>query len=72
MAITTNARNIGAAGQVIGDGEGEISLPTEIIDIIVMKMYGAVMLRSVTEAHILSRPVCSGHSPRRKVNDPSV
>ena len=49
--------------QIFGDCKGEISLPFEIVDIIFVKMNGAVVLWRMAPAHLRTIPVGPCHSP---------
>ena len=55
-------------GSVVGNGEGEVGLPAGVVEIVVVEVDRAVLLRGVGEVAFVARPVGAGHRPGGEID----
>ena len=72
VIATAQPGAIESRAKSLGDREREISLPGAVLDIIVMKVYGAVVLRGVAPGHFLPGPGRPGHGAGRQIDQAAV
>jgi hypothetical protein len=68
----TGAGGVHAAAHLLGHRELEVRLPPAVVEVVVVEVYGAVLLRRVDEVLFEPLPVPAGHRPRRLVDARAV
>ena len=63
---------VGIALEAIRNGPFEIDFPTGVVDVIIMKMDGAIFLLGVLPIKIIAREIVTGHGTRWAVDDLSI
>ena len=63
---------VNAARHVTGNREDEVGLPVAVMEIVIMKVNGAVLIRRVPPAHLLAGPVRARHGTGGKIHELAV
>src|SRR5258708_7954445 len=72
MIALPQSRRVDAAARISGDLPDEIGLPARVLNVIVMEMDGAVLLRRVREVYFLAVPVVTGDGAHGHVDRPAA
>ncbi len=63
---------IDAAAQALGHAEREVGQPAAVVDVVVVEMDGAILLRRQSPVHLCAVPVPALHGAGRQVDDLAV
>src|SRR5450755_2739573 len=65
-------KRVGATGQIVRYGPGEVGLPAAISQVVGMEMNRGVFRRSMSPAMFRAYPGCSHHGPRREIDQTAM
>ncbi len=63
---------IDATARIVGNGQRQARGPARVVEVIVVKVNGPVLLRRAAPVHLATIPVVAGHRAFRRVHRPSV
>ena len=67
-----DACRVESRSHAVRDFKGEIGLPAEVVDVVVVKVDGAILYRRVFPGHFLAGPPGTGHGAGRQVDQAAV
>ena len=65
-------RRVEAAFETLGNRQREVDIPTGVVNVVVMKMNRAILIRRIAPVHFGAGPIVTLHGPRRHVDGPAV